>query len=144
MPAFAESAALNRMRLQDEITEWKRFTHTMAAEISHQVHFTREFPTEDGEIQRFILTDLIHKLETVRENDLLEDPDYQRLLRENARTKQKLKQATRKCEAMLAVIRERGCHRESGYRSHFSPQPKVLQDFGTHVRELTGLTRKLG
>jgi hypothetical protein len=94
---------------------------------------------------------LLQRLETVRESDIFQHSDYQRLLDENARVKEKLRKVQRKCDSMLTVIRERGYRgTDFGYRPYLSPQPRarpvspdVLQSFGTHVKELTGLTRKI-
>jgi hypothetical protein len=123
-------------RANDEIVEWKRFAKVTATQIGGQVHFSGEFPEGDGEAQRFILTDLLAKLGTVHESEILEHPDYQKLLDENARLKEKLRKVTRKCDSMLAIIRERGYRSAPAHRR----DPDVLQDFGTHVKGL-GLGR---
>jgi septal ring factor EnvC (AmiA/AmiB activator) len=138
-------------RAQKELTEWNQFARSIATQIGGRVQFSGEFPHEDGETQRSILGDLVRRLDMVRETNVLQHPDYQKLVEENARTKEKLKKVTQKCNSMLDIVREnesraintsdRRCSLVQ--RRGTTVSPEVLQSFGTHVKELTGLTRRI-
>jgi hypothetical protein len=147
------SSEINRLktqlrRAQEEISDWQRFARNAFAQIGHQVHFTGDFPVDDGEAQRFILADLLQKLESVRRDDALELTGGHNLAAENERLKEKLRHLKQKCDSMLGIIHEQGY--DGRYRTYRTPPPRSsklaldeVDRIGTHVKELTGVTRKI-
>jgi hypothetical protein len=127
-------------RSQEEVREWGRFAGSVMEQIRGGVRFTGDFPNNDGPAQRFILSDLLRKLSSIRETDVVEHPEYRWLAQECAATKEKLREVTRRCDQMLAIIRSRGY---GAGTSTTRGAPHALHSFRTHVRQLDGLAQEI-
>jgi hypothetical protein len=110
-------------------------------QIRPQIGFKSKFPVDDGEAQRFILSDLLQKLCSAHETQVLGHPKYHRLEAENEEAKLKLREVTRKCDQMLAIMRTKGYRTRT--RTKRTESPSVLYSLGTRMKELNGLARRM-
>ena len=90
--------------LEYEQKEWNEFANRIFTDIHNIAGFQKEFPQNDGDAQRFILTDLIRKLSKRCAAEL---PDTN-LMHKYRMTKLKLHQVQVKCDRMLELLGERG------------------------------------
>lgn len=145
-------------RYERELAEWKTFGRTLHSSVTEVTKFVGEFPDDDQQTQRFILSDLVQKMVTkYKDGGGEESSQYVVLKGKYSRTKSKLIQVRRKCDRMLAIIAEHGIHmsdsssagktqstmKHTRKMTSRSEAKGALHNFHEHVKSLTELTREM-
>ncbi|OHT12563.1 hypothetical protein TRFO_03564 [Tritrichomonas foetus] len=122
-----------------EQQEWNNFACQAFKEIREFVNFSKDFPNDDSEAQRFILLDLIRKMKNRCSSELLDS----NLAHKYMMSKLKLKQVQAKCDRMLALLGEKGYdvspfkkskHMTKNKQKSYS-QKVYSKQMKTHVKE---------